>query len=154
MADVYEITRKRLDESRAKAPTWTTADRIRKIRRIQHLTQDQFAEIVEVAPGTLRTWEAGTSEPKRSDLVLLAVRCQTRFDVPAWWTLGEGGPADPLNDDDPQVRATARELLHIELVLASQKLPRMDSNHQPAGYLFPQVSGRVHWHTRELQEVA
>lgn len=103
-----------------RAPKWELSDRIRKIRRLQGMTQDAFASAVEVAPGTLRSWESGNSDPSSSDLLLFSVRCQVRFGVPAWWTQGLDGPANALDDPDPRMRATV--LVVLEGMMASRRL--------------------------------
>lgn len=97
-------------------PVWSVADRVRKIRRGTGLTQTAFAEAVEVPLGTLKSWEAAATEPKRSDLLLLAVRCQRMYEVPAWWTLGLDGPQDPADSPDPRWRATVAEIHELAAI--------------------------------------
>jgi transcriptional regulator with XRE-family HTH domain len=67
-------------------PQWTLADRLRKIRRDRHLTQEQMANAVGVKPVTWSAWEAGRTRPH--DVVELAGAIEERFGVPAAWTLG------------------------------------------------------------------
>ena len=114
MIDIADFQQRRLAESRAAAPDWTIDDRIRKIRRISGMNQHDFAESVDVAVSVLKHWEAGTRQPRRSDLLMFAVKCQVTHGVPAWWTLGQDGPFDILADGDPRMRATALEVLALE----------------------------------------
>ena len=67
-------------------PQWTLADRLRKIRRDRHMTQDEFADVLGVKAVTLSAWEAGRTRPH--DVVELAGEIERRFGVPAAWTLG------------------------------------------------------------------
>jgi len=67
-------------------PEWSLADRIRKIRRDRHMTQEQFAKELGIKPVTLASWESGRNHPE--DVIDLAVRIERRFDVPAAWVLG------------------------------------------------------------------
>ena len=68
-------------------PEWTMADRLRKIRRDRHLTQEQIArEGLGVKAVTWSSWEAGRTHPH--DVLGLAVAIERRFGVPAAWTLG------------------------------------------------------------------
>lgn len=127
-ADVHDFNQRRLAESLDLAPTWTISDRVRKIRRLQGMTQNAFAEATDIAPGTLRSWESGATEPKHSDLLIFAVRCQVQFRVPAWWTLGEAEPYDLLQHPDPRMRATARVVLEAEM----REYAARDSNSEPA----------------------
>lgn len=70
----------------AAIPSWTFADRIRKIRRDRHLTQEQMAQALDVKAVTLSAWEAGRTRPH--DVVELAGVIERKFGVPAAWTLG------------------------------------------------------------------
>jgi transcriptional regulator with XRE-family HTH domain len=67
-------------------PEWTLADRLRKIRRDRHMTQEAFAAELGVKAVTFASWEAGRSHPV--DVIELAVAIERRFQVPAAWTLG------------------------------------------------------------------
>lgn len=70
----------------ASIPEWTLADRLRKIRRDRHMTQEDFAQELGVKAVTLGGWEAGHSKPK--DVTDVAHQIERRFGVPAAWTLG------------------------------------------------------------------
>lgn len=74
-------------------PSWTLADRLRKIRRDRHLTQDQMAREIGVKAVTWAAWEAGRTRPQ--DVVELAELIEARFGVPAAWTLGVLAPPVP-----------------------------------------------------------
>lgn len=83
-------------------PEWTLADRLRKIRRDRHLTQEQIADILGIKSVTFASWEAGRTRPH--DVVALAGLIETRFGVPAAWTLGIINPTsntDPGEAPDP-----------------------------------------------------
>jgi len=67
-------------------PQWQLSDRLRKIRRDRHLTQDEIAQALGVKPVTWSAWEAGRTRPH--DVVELAVAIENTYGIPASWTLG------------------------------------------------------------------
>lgn len=67
-------------------PEWSLADRLRKIRRDRHLTQDEIAHQLGIKPTVWSAWEAGRNRP--GDVIGLATIIETRYGVPAAWTLG------------------------------------------------------------------
>jgi transcriptional regulator with XRE-family HTH domain len=67
-------------------PVWSLSDRLRKIRRDRHLTQDEFAQALGVKREALSAWEAGRTRPH--DVVELAVIIENTYGIPASWTLG------------------------------------------------------------------
>lgn len=67
-------------------PQWSLADRLRKIRRDSHLSQEDFAHAIGVKPTTYAAWEIGRNQPDR--ILELAALIEDTFDVPAAWTLG------------------------------------------------------------------
>jgi transcriptional regulator with XRE-family HTH domain len=79
-------------------PQWNLSDRLRKVRRDNHLTQEEMAQRIGTKAVTLAAWEEGRNRPK--DVVALAQAIEREFDVPAAWTLGvlagrragDGGP--------------------------------------------------------------
>lgn len=73
-------------------PEWQLSDRLRKIRRDRHMTQDQIAQALGVKAVTWSSWEAGRTHPQ--DVLGLAVAIERRFGVPAAWTLGILGNVD------------------------------------------------------------
>jgi transcriptional regulator with XRE-family HTH domain len=73
-------------------PTWSFADRLRKIRRDRHLTQEQIAREIGVKAVTWASWEANRNRP--GDVVEVAARIERRYGVPAAWTLGVLGSSD------------------------------------------------------------
>jgi len=102
------------NESPTWVPRWTLADRLRKIRRDSHLTQDDFAHVLGIKPTTYAAWEAGRNEPER--ILELASRIEDTFDVPAAWILGLM--------DRPKVRATDRaEAQPVELRRSTDRVP-------------------------------
>jgi transcriptional regulator with XRE-family HTH domain len=67
-------------------PEWTLADRLRKIRRDRHLTQQEIADALGIKSVTWSAWESGRNRPE--DVLDLAVTIERRYGVPAAWTLG------------------------------------------------------------------
>lgn len=76
-------------------PQWTLADRLRKIRRDRHLTQEEVAAALDIKPVTWSAWEAGRTRPH--DVVELATRIELTYGVPAAWTLGVLSPPNATN---------------------------------------------------------
>lgn len=70
----------------ASVPEWDLADRLRKIRRDRHMTQEEFAHELGVKPVTFSAWEAGRSKPH--DVTEIALQIERLYGVPAAWTLG------------------------------------------------------------------
>lgn len=90
-------------------PSWTFADRLRKIRRETGLTQADFAGRIGVGDKAYGAWESGANQP--GDIVAVAKRIELAFRVPASWVLGlgpfasgDGGGPDGAGPrgDDPQ----------------------------------------------------
>ena len=69
-------------------PEWTVADRLRRIRRDAGLTQESFAERLELGHQRYAAWETGRNQPPVNDFVALAKRIELAFGVAAEWTLG------------------------------------------------------------------
>lgn len=67
-------------------PSWSLCDRLRKVRRDRHLTQEQMAAALGVKAVTWSSWESGRTRPH--DVVGLASSIELRFGVPAAWVLG------------------------------------------------------------------
>ena len=67
-------------------PEWNLADRLRKVRRDHHLTQEEMAARLGVKAVTLASWEEGRNHPK--DVVRVALGIEREFGVPAAWVLG------------------------------------------------------------------
>lgn len=68
-------------------PTWTFADRLRKIRRdVVDMEQAEFAEALGARRPAYSAWEAGRNQPR--DLVAFARRVELLTGVPAAWVLG------------------------------------------------------------------
>ena len=96
-------------------PQWTLSDRLRKIRRDSHLSQEDFARVLGIKATTYAAWEAGRNQPER--VLELAALIEDAFDVPPAWTLGlmdrpprrtDTGeiPAQPPPSPPPGGRAT------------------------------------------------
>ncbi|HEU4543320.1 MAG TPA: helix-turn-helix domain-containing protein [Jiangellaceae bacterium] len=109
---------------RGVVPQWTVADKIRKAREHAGLSQQQLADRLSVTRTSVVNWERGHTRPLRVLLGLLAA--ETGVD-PDW-----------LASDDAKVINLSR-------------LPRVDSNHQPAGWL---TDSSTPPSTLELQEIA
>lgn len=83
------------DARRTWIPTWSLADRLRKIRRESRMSQEDFAAVLGIKATTWAAWESGRQNPSR--VLELADAIQREFDVPAAWTLG-------VMPDNPRVR--------------------------------------------------
>lgn len=85
-------------------PQWTLADRLRKIRRDRHLTQEQMADALGIKAVTWSAWESGRTRPH--DVVELAGHIERVFGVPAAWTLGvlTSPPTNTSGDGIPAQR--------------------------------------------------
>ncbi len=68
-------------------PTWTLADRLRKIRRdVLRIEQRDMADRLGMGAQAYSAWESGRSRPR--DVVAVARRIEMLTGVPAGWTLG------------------------------------------------------------------
>ena len=65
---------------------WTFGDRLRKIRRVHNLTQDEFADALGVNRKSIAAWELDSWLPR--GVVGFAKKLQLRYGVPVAWTLG------------------------------------------------------------------
>lgn len=78
-------------------PTWTFADRLRKVRMMTGLDQRTFAGHLEAGASAYAQWEAGNNQPR--DVVAIARRIELLTRVPAAWVLGleteDPRPGDP-----------------------------------------------------------
>lgn len=99
-------------------PQFTIQDRLRKAREITGLDQAAFAAELGVSRTTISNYEAGGIERHRK-IVLNA------------WSLRSGVPVEWLETGIAPDQNGPGE---------GEGLPRMDSNHQPSGYPFPQVA--------------
>lgn len=80
-------------------PEWTLADRLRKIRRDRHMTQEQIATELGIKAVTWSSWESDRTHP--ADVLGLAVNIERRFGVPAAWTLGILGTVERRGQGGP-----------------------------------------------------
>lgn len=89
-------------------PQWSLSDRLRKIRRDSHLSQEDFAHMLGIKTTTYASWESGRNQPER--VLELAALVEDTFDVPAAWTLGlMDRPARRTDTNEmPAVRPTPR----------------------------------------------
>lgn len=99
-------------------PEETFGDRLRRVRRSLHLSQEAFAHALgpDYTSKALGAWEAGTREPRGA--VALAKRIELAFNVPATWILGlDSGPVPPPT---PPGEAADASIVpkHVELVAA------------------------------------
>lgn len=95
-------------------PMWTFAERVRKVRRDQGLTQAAFAAQLDVGEKAYAAWESGKNEP--ASLVDIAVKLEQVTGVPRQWFLGWMD-----NDGGPGTAGTPA------------MLPHLDSNQEPSG---------------------
>lgn len=93
-------------EPGSSVPEWNLADRLRKIRRDRHLTQEQIAVELGYKAVTWSAWEADRTHPH--DVLDLAVRIERRYGVPAAWTLGVLGGVDRRRGPVPEQRNLRR----------------------------------------------
>lgn len=104
-------------------PQDTLGDRLRRLRRSLSMSQAQFAGAVDVTPQALASYESGTRVPRSE--VAIAKRIELAFNVPAAWVLG----LEMHNAPGPDGPEGGADLL-----------PRLDSNQQPSGSRYAQVS--------------
>lgn len=93
---------------RRHVPEWALSDRLRKIRRDEHLTQEQMADALGVKTARYSAWEAGHNRP--DDVVAVAAAIEREFGVPAAWTLGVlsyGRRSDDSEESHPVQRMSA-----------------------------------------------
>lgn len=81
-------------------PQWNLGDRLRKIRRDRHLTQEEFAHEIGATAVALAAWESGRTRPR--DVIALAATIERRYGVPAAWTLGVLQSFDRRQQNLPQ----------------------------------------------------
>lgn len=86
-------------------PEWTIADRLRRVRRETGLTQDAFADRLQIKVQRYAAWESGRNQPPATDFVTVAKRIELAFGIAAEWTLGldvknTPGPDGPEGVDD------------------------------------------------------
>lgn len=99
-------------------PQWTLADRLRKAREQIGLDQTEFADRLGVSRSSVSNYERGTTAPRR--IVLNA------------WAMATGVPIEWLRDGSTNPRPGDPD--------GGVRLPRLDSNQQPSGYPFSQVT--------------
>lgn len=73
----------RLGSSRV--PVFSLGERIRKAREDQGLSQQQFADLLDVDRKTVSNWEGARNQPRYGDLMLIA----SVADVSLEWLAGE-----------------------------------------------------------------
>lgn len=83
---------------------WTFGDRLRKVRRMNRLTQKALAQELGVTAHSVDAWESDRNLPR--DLIGQATQIEDRFRLPRGWMLGY---ADGIT------------------------LPHLDSNQEPTG---------------------
>lgn len=76
---------------------WTLGDRLRRIRRSVHMTQDEFAATLGVGGKAYAAWEADRNYPEH--VIDLARHVQAVFGVPASWLLGIDENPRPVGPD-------------------------------------------------------
>lgn len=102
-------------------PEWTLGWRLQRALDFAGITATDMADELGVARGTVSRWMNDHGAPPRLAYVKMwALRCGVNL---GWLELGVGpdpspGAPDPRDSDDRASKA---------------KLPRVDSNHQPAG---------------------
>ena len=81
---------------------WTFAERVRKVRRDQGLTQAAFADKLDVGEKAYAAWESGKNEP--ASLVDIAVKLEQVTGVPRQWFLGWLDEPNSPNDGGERAR--------------------------------------------------
>ncbi|GAC1382244.1 MAG: hypothetical protein NVSMB48_12100 [Marmoricola sp.] len=77
-------------------PEFTFADRLRRIRRDQDLTQEQFAVVLDVGNKRYAAWESETNTPRFDVVVHLANRIGELYGMDVRdWLLGLSAPEQP-----------------------------------------------------------
>lgn len=98
------------------ADTWTPrttlGDRFRMIRRGLGLSQIEFAAAIEENHKNYSTWEVDRAVPRR--LVEIAKTIETKFAVPAPWTLGLDQQSVPNGPSGSKTRQFVAR--HLRLV--------------------------------------
>lgn len=84
---------------------WTDGEKLRKVRRHLGVTQEKFAELLEVKASTYMAWESDRN--RVADPKAIARRLKLLADVPMWWFLDTEPPSDP-NGPDSGVGAPTR----------------------------------------------
>lgn len=69
----------------AEVPLWTLTDRVRKAREHAGLSQEELADVLQVARSTIGNWESGRTTPSWRDATLLADVCR----VDRQWLIGD-----------------------------------------------------------------
>ncbi|KLO54118.1 helix-turn-helix domain-containing protein [Mycolicibacterium senegalense] len=64
-------------------PEWTDGDKLRKVRRHLGLSQEEFADRIQVKPSTYMAWESDRNRIK--DLKTIARRIKVLTGTPLWW---------------------------------------------------------------------
>lgn len=98
-------------------PQFDMADRLRKALRQANVGVQEIAEYLGISRNTVGSWLAGRAEPGKAFVMLWAMRTG----VPLKWL--QTGENPHQEDPDGGLEAPSRSVL-----------PRVDSNHQPAGY--------------------
>lgn len=116
-------------------PTFTLGDRLRKAREVTGMSQVEFAEHIGIGRSTVQSYENGTTAPKQIALRAWAMATG----VPFYW-LQWGITEAPRRERERgfgilETAETPAHPLSADGAGASgEKLPRLDSNQQPAGY--------------------
>lgn len=92
-------------------------DRLKKIRNILHITQQEFADRLGIKRNTVATYEAGKSNPSDSAIVLI---CR-EFDVrEEWLRTGEGEMFKPKPSDILDRLAHKYQFSNADYVIAKK----------------------------------
>lgn len=85
--------------------------RLRQLRKENHLTQDQVAEICEVTKSMVSFWESGTNQPTIEKLL----RLRTRLDFSMDWLI-----TGQIADYSTRMRPAVKSLLRVAENLPDQ----------------------------------
>ena len=93
-------------------PAWTYGDRLRKIRRENHLTQVQLAEALGFSSKSIDAWESDRNLPGK--LVETSTLIEDHFGLVRGWMLGYAdGAGGALYDDIRGGAAAADEPVRV-----------------------------------------
>lgn len=99
---------------RAKVPTWTPFERLRKVRRESGLNQNAFAAKLGVKPSTLGAWETGRNPIP--DVLTLSETIEREFGYSKYWFRGDLDGAGYDGDPGPDggIASDLAEKLRID----------------------------------------
>ena len=68
-------------------PVWEFSDKLRKARQTMRMSQEQFAQAINIKASTYSAYESGRAMPRMRDSNAIAHRLQMLTKIPAEWFL-------------------------------------------------------------------